>query len=216
MMTKPAGLLLATSIITTGLCFSILHYEFAPELSGSHSLTTSPDHELPSLNTFKHIDPTTTGIYTAGHAVQRTESLLSPEPNPPASAPEIRDDVPGLTLLRYERRGFTNLQVGERIVLSLPGSESEFDVWIESRHRHPSGSLTLNGKVNGKHEHSFVMTIGSNATFATISTESGIYNLRGNRQHLWIASGRSFNHHVDGSVLDYRIADPANNQETKS
>ncbi len=163
---------------------------------------------------FKAIDPTKSGIYTL-NAID-SDKLLQPIEHIPSDAPSIRSDVPGLELLRYNREGFKSFESGDNFTLKLAKLEPEVEVWIESRQRHPSGNLTLNGKVNGLAEHSFVMTIGTNSIFATISTPHGIYNLRGNKEYLWLALGRSFNHHVDGSQPDFRILEPSHIQETNS
>jgi len=50
-----------------------------------------------------------------------------------------------------------------------------------------------------------VMTISQSSTFATIGTEQGVYNLRGDASVAWIAPARAFNHHVDPSIPDYRL-----------
>jgi hypothetical protein len=123
----------------------------------------------------------------------------------PASTPTIRDDAPGKQLVHFNRELLLGLSAGQIAIMAIPHVSDPMEVKINSVEQLKSGNVSIRGKVNGNPLLDFVMTLGERSTFATIGTEEGVFNLRGNLEVAWIAPARAFNHHVDPNVLDYRI-----------
>ena len=138
------------------------------------------------------------------------------ETDPNIQAPHIRQDVPDLSLFGIQRDRFLGLEAGDSVSMALPEPEQNINVWVDKVTKNPSGSVTINGKVDGYADYSFVMTLGPETTFATIGTSSGVFNLRGNKSHVWIGRARSFNHHVNPEIPDYRSAEPELQTESNS
>jgi hypothetical protein len=133
-----------------------------------------------------------------------------------ANTPQIRGDVPDLSLYAFDRDTLTKARAGDKLSIQLPEPVAEAELWVESANLNTSGSITLAGKVDGYSDYSFVMTLGPKSTFATIGTAAGVFNLRGNLQHFWVGLGRSFNHHVDPTKPDFRIVLPRAEPKTAS
>ncbi|MFN3235534.1 MAG: hypothetical protein ACE37D_00585 [Pseudomonadales bacterium] len=123
----------------------------------------------------------------------------------PENAPKIREDVPEKHLVKLDSNALRNLQKGMSARISIPGLREPVEVTVTSVEVLSSGNTSILGKINENPLLDFVATIGENATYATIGTEAGVYNLRGNRELAWIAPGRAFNHHVDPRIPDFVI-----------
>jgi hypothetical protein len=122
----------------------------------------------------------------------------------PESAPIGRTDVPSRQLVSFDADVIQQLKEGSEIKIELSPIQSA-TVSISSVQILPSGNTSLLGKVNDNEWLDFVATIGEASSNATIGTEEGVFNLRGNRDYAWIAPGRAFNHTVDPSIPDYRL-----------
>tara|TARA_R110002072_G_scaffold31735_2_gene97495 strand:+ start:13153 stop:13803 length:651 start_codon:yes stop_codon:yes gene_type:complete len=157
------------------------------------------------------------GLYKAAtdQSIVRTTSTWL-ETDPSIQPPHIRQDVPNLSLFGIQREKFLELESGDLVTMALPEPQQNISVWVDKVTKNPSGSLTINGKVDGYSDYSFVMTLGPESTFATIGTSSGVFNLRGNKSHVWIGLARSFNHHVNPATPDYRSPEPELQTESNS
>ncbi|MGK0260902.1 MAG: hypothetical protein ACI96M_004356 [Candidatus Azotimanducaceae bacterium] len=135
----------------------------------------------------------------------------------PERMPLIRADIPNKRLIKLNRQKLTNLSAGQTVQVSLPQLRDAVQISIVSVEELASGNLSISGKVDDNSLLDFVMTVSKSSIYATIGTEHGVFNLRGDDALAWIAPGKSFNHHVNPSVLDYRVpkqpvADAAINQ----
>jgi hypothetical protein len=135
----------------------------------------------------------------------------------PERMPLIRADIPNKRLIKLNRQKLTNLSAGQTVQVSLPQLRDAVQISIVSVEELASGNLSISGKVDDNSLLDFVMTVSKRSIYATIGTEHGVFNLRGDDVLAWIAPGKSFNHHVNPSVLDYRVpkqpvADAAINQ----
>ena len=119
--------------------------------------------------------------------------------------PTIRKDIEDRTLIQLDNETIDLMKPGMTVKLIVPSIEDPLEVEVEQVSQTSSGNLTILGKINGNPWLDFVATFGESSSNATIGTEQGVFNLRGNRDLAWIASGRSFNHLVDTNVPDYRI-----------
>lgn len=123
----------------------------------------------------------------------------------PANAPKIRHDVPEKHLVRLDPDALRNLRQGMRVAIQIPGVGEPLEVAVTNVELLKSGNTSIFGKVDNNQLFDFVATIGVDATYATIGTDVGVFNLRGNRELAWIAPGRAFNHHVDPRIPDFVI-----------
>lgn len=162
------------------------------------------------------IDLTKTGLYTPAVDTRLSAIANWREDDTSVERPAIRQDVPNLTLFGYHRDQFIQLTPGDKVDLALPTPGNTARIWVDNVIKNPSGSLTVNGKVDGHPDYSFVMTLGKESVHATIGTAAGVFNLRGNRSHAWIGLGRSFNHHVNPETPDYRVVKPEQQMESNS
>ncbi|MFT4797910.1 MAG: hypothetical protein ACJAXW_002766 [Candidatus Azotimanducaceae bacterium] len=135
-----------------------------------------------------------------------TESELWTEIiNVPAAPPAIRSDIPRKRLIKLNRESLSALSVGQEVNITIPHLNSSVRVSIRTVDKLASGNISILGKIDGNPLLDFVMTVSEMSTFATIGTEQGVYNLRGDESLAWIAPAKAFNHHVDPAVLDYRV-----------
>jgi hypothetical protein len=162
------------------------------------------------------IDLTKTGLYTPVADTHLSAIANWQEDDTTVEPPVIRQDVPNLTLFGYHRDQFIQLTPGDTVDLALPAPGNTARIWVDKVIKNPSGSLTVNGKVDGHPDYSFVMTLGEESVSATIGTADGVFNLRGNKSHAWIGLGRSFNHHVNPETPDYRVVKPEQQMESNS
>lgn len=123
----------------------------------------------------------------------------------PDTVPAIRADVPDKRLIKLNRVTLSALLVGQEVNIPIPHLKSSVRVSIRTVDKLASGNTSILGKIDGNPLLDFVMTVGEKSTFATIGTEQGVYNLRGDESLAWIAPAKAFNHHVDPKVLDYRV-----------
>ena len=123
----------------------------------------------------------------------------------PAVTPAIRADVPDKRLIKLNRESLLALAAGQEVDLPMPHFNSSVRVLIRAVDKLPSGNISILGKIEGNPLLDFVMTVSEKSTFATIGTEQGVFSLRGDESLAWIAPARAFNHHVDPTVLDYRL-----------
>ncbi len=204
---------LMTSFAVILIAIALVAYEFWRSQPSQHQVGVTP-------NTATPLTPEGQSTLLPGNeAIQTvTNSGDSMEPEAigsvelwqvlhehPKDVPTIRRDVPQKQLVKLEATAFTSLRQGLKVPLTIPGVDQPLVVTVTNVETLESGNVSISGKVNDNHWLDFVATIGKDAIYATIGTEAGVYNLRGNKELAWIVPGRAFNHHVDPNVLDYVI-----------
>lgn len=150
---------------------------------------------------------------------KRSERGPAPLPgNPPLWAgadpadypvlPRFREDVTGARLVKIDRSLMSSLEPGRWVDLVIPQLADPITVIVDENSLRASGIRVLKGRVEGRRVLPFVVTLGAGATYATIGTRDGIWNLRGSATLAWIIDGRVLNQHVDPAVPDYVIRRP--------
>ena len=119
--------------------------------------------------------------------------------------PHIRSDIVGKTLVKIERAVIESWRVEDVVRLSIPQNKQEITVQIDVIKVLPSGNQSISGHALDNHDHGFIMTVGKQSIFATIGTEDGVFNIRGNEGYAWVISSRELNHHLRPEILDYRV-----------
>jgi len=119
--------------------------------------------------------------------------------------PHIRSDIVGKTLVKIERAVIDSWRVEDVVRLSIPQNKQEITVQIDVIKVLPSGNQSISGHALDNHDHGFIMTVGKQSIFATIGTEDGVFNIRGNEDYAWVISSRELNHHLHPEILDYRV-----------
>ena len=119
--------------------------------------------------------------------------------------PHIRSDIVVKTLVKIERAVIDSWRVEDVVRLSIPQNKQEITVQIDVIKVLPSGNQSISGQALDNHDHGFIMTVGKQSIFATIGTEDGVFNIRGNEDYAWVISSRELNHHLHPEILDYRV-----------
>ncbi|MDC1085142.1 hypothetical protein OAS97_10460 [Pseudomonadales bacterium] len=119
--------------------------------------------------------------------------------------PHIRSDIVVKTLVKVERAVIDSWRVEDVVRLSIPQNKQEITVQIDVIKVLPSGNQSISGHALDNHDHGFIMTVGKQSIFATIGTEDGVFNIRGNEDYAWVISSRELNHHLHPEILDYRV-----------
>ena len=119
--------------------------------------------------------------------------------------PHIRSDIVVKTLVKIERAVIDSWRVEDVVRLSIPQNKQEITVQIDVIKVLPSGNQSISGHALDNHDHGFIMTVGKQSIFATIGTEDGVFNIRGNEDYAWVISSRELNHHLHPEILDYRV-----------
>ena len=119
--------------------------------------------------------------------------------------PHIRSDIVVKTLVKVERAVIDSWRVEDVVRLSIPQNKQEITVQIDVIKVLPSGNQSISGHALDNHDHGFIMTVGKQSIFATIGTEDGVFNIRGNEDYAWVISSRELNHHLRPEILDYRV-----------
>ena len=119
--------------------------------------------------------------------------------------PHIRSDIVVKTLVKIERAVIESWRVEDVVRLSIPQNKQEITVQIDVIKVLPSGNQSISGHALDNHDHGFIMTVGKQSIFATIGTEDGVFNIRGNEDYAWVISSRELNHHLRPEILDYRV-----------
>ena len=119
--------------------------------------------------------------------------------------PHIRSDIVVKTLGNIERAVIDSWRVEDVVRLSIPQNKQEITVQIDVIKVLPSGNQSISGHALDNHDHGFIMTVGKQSIFATIGTEDGVFNIRGNEDYAWVISSRELNHHLHPEILDYRV-----------
>ena len=97
-----------------------------------------------------------------------------------------------------------NISISDNGV-GIPQNKQEITVQIDVIKVLPSGNQSISGHALDNHDHGFIMTVGKQSIFATIGTEDGVFNIRGNEDYAWVISSRELNHHLRPEILDYRV-----------
>lgn len=119
--------------------------------------------------------------------------------------PHIRSDIVDKTLVKIDRALIDSWRVDDFVRLPIPQKQKEIVVQIDSIELLPSSNQLIAGHVPGSPNHVFIMTVGKQSIFATIGTEDGVFNLRGNENYAWIISSRELKQHLRPEILDYRV-----------
>lgn len=129
--------------------------------------------------------------------------VLSPREVKNVDLQFAREDVPGRTLVKLNRALLEGVRQGQNLPIYIPQMGRDVEVQIHSVTTLKTGNRSITGKVDDHPLLDFTMTISDRATLVTIGTFEGVFNLRGDAEHAWIARGRDYNHKVDPSIPDY-------------
>ncbi len=157
------------------------------------------------------LQPTTTSeseVVGETRGYSDTPTLWNTVTQVPDDAPSIRDDLPTKFLVKIDQKLLRDLVDAEQFSITLPPFEDTSIVLIYSVETLQSGNVAVLGKVDGNRLFDFVATIGANSLNATIGTERGVYNLRGDHKYAWVSPGSSFNHLVASEVPDFLVRSP--------
>jgi hypothetical protein len=104
-------------------------------------------------------------------------------------------DVGQPPLLQLDRARLVALEPGDTIVFPVPQVQQRFTGSVISVSDF-NGDSFISGKLDGSEPFGFTLTVGSNATVATLNTPHGTFELSGNREFAWL---------IDRAVLEQRV-----------
>lgn len=191
-----ALLILTSVLILTSIFVVMVNSRAEPDAT---PIAGEIEHEVPNIV----LQPSST-FQLKEEVIVESALWIELSPDYP-EAPAIRADIPDKRLVKLNRHMLSTLSQGQEVLVSIPHLEEAIRISVRAVDKLASGNTSVLGKVNDNPLLDFVMTIGQNSTFATIGTERGVYNLRGDASVAWIAPARAFNHHVDPSIPDFRL-----------
>ena len=118
--------------------------------------------------------------------------------------PKLRDDLPG-QLVRLDRAKLVQLAAGDTLTLPLADAISQTATISEVRERAEYAVTSFKGSTTGAIALPVVITLGEEAVFATISTTSGVFELRGRNDMAWIYRASDLTPPGSEDAIDYVI-----------
>ena len=151
--------------------------------------------------------PSDQSVNPLGQTPGLTQSAAEPlwQPANPVdyeNLPSLREDVTGAELIAFDRSRLDAVAVGSEFNIRLPSDEQLRRVVIDRVERTRNGNRILMGVIDNRAVNRFVLTLGAQAVFGTLSTTAGVYNLSGKEGLAWIIEARALSHHVDPSLPD--------------
>jgi hypothetical protein len=134
------------------------------------------------------------------------------DPSRYKNLPTRRADISEATLISLNFEFMADIKVGDKITIPIPQVEELLYYQVDKVVLHSSGSRSWHAHSVDNSRLSFVLTSGSHSTFATVITNSGVFNVKGNKQLAWVVSSSELNRQIDPMAEDYFVVEPKRNQ----
>ena len=152
----------------------------------------------------------------AGRAGAQVSLWLARSADDPAiPPPHIRPDVRNARLVTIDHAGVVRAEAGDRLAFTIPQLDEDLTVMVDTVSTSKWGTRSIRGHVDGDPTLRFVMTTSTRATYATVGTEAGVFNVFGNTREAWIVAGHELDRGVDPNAPNARIP-RANSSESST
>jgi len=151
-----------------------------------------------------------------GNAAAQVSLWLARSADDPAiPPPHIRPDVRNARLVTIDHAGVVRAEAGDRLAFTIPQLDEDLTVMVDTVSASKWGTRSIRGHVDGDPTLGFVMTTSTRATYATVGTEAGVFNVFGNTREAWIVAGHELDRGVDPNAPHARIP-RANSSESST
>ena len=219
------GLCVAMALIAFSAMIGLLDFNDADraEVSGSAGTSerdtgSSPRDPAAELSALPPETPeaevaaiSATASAQAADGAQSGWSVVDPNAIAPERLPPFQETYTDARLVSLTGNP-GNWGPGSRVVFDIPHTGERLEAVIERVEPGLAGSISYIGRVDRDDAlHRVVVTVGVRNAFAFIDSDSGSYEMVGNREFGWLMSTVGMEMHVDYSKPDYYI--PDNNEQ---
>ena len=131
--------------------------------------------------------PSTNGRQHDADGVPRMAMLGAPHARGGTPSPS-RQGIRNATLVTIDHDDVARTEAGHRLAFDAPELAANLTVLVDDVRTSKWGTRSIRGHVAGDPTLGFVMTTSTRATYETVATEAGVFDVFGNTREAWIVA----------------------------